>query len=119
MKHHVYLLQESLILTGTYLSIEFNKTAPGNDIPDTGLVDSFKLYTRNEIVDELRKAGFREVFSTIQQQDGEGRIVDVAIGACSFLELLLAETAIISVFWFKLSGLPLRQTVFDLRFQEE
>jgi len=119
MKHHVILLQESLILTGIYLSTEYNKTASDNDIPDPDLADSFAKFTLKEIRDELRKVGFVEVFSTIQQADEVGRIIDVSIGAVSIIEMLLAGTGAITIFWFKQSGLPLRQTVYDLRMKEE
>ena len=119
MKHHVLLIQESALLTGTYLATEYNKTEPDNDIPEPGLAEDFAKFTLKEIRDELRKVGFLEVYNTIQQPDESGKIVNVPIGQVSFLEMLLAGTAIVTIFWFKLNGLPIRQTVYDLRMNEE
>jgi hypothetical protein len=119
MKHHAILLQESSILSGTYLTTEYNKTVSDNDIPDVDLSDTFAYFTLREIRDELRKIGFVEVFSTIQQPDEHGRIVNVPIGQVSILEMLLAGTAMITIFWFSLSGFPVRQSIYELRIKEE
>jgi len=119
MKHHVILLQESLILTGTYLSTEYNKTTPDNEIPDQDLGDSFSGFSLREIHDELRKIGFLKVYDSIQVSDESGRITEVKIGNVSMVEMLLAGTATITIFWFKTNGLPERQTVYDLRVKED
>jgi hypothetical protein len=119
MKHHVMLIQESVILTGFYLATEYNKTGEDNEIPDSGLSNDFSELTIREIREGLRTNGFTEIFSTIQQPNEQGKIVNVPIGQVGFLEMMLAGTAIITVFWFDINGLPVRQTVYDLRIEEK
>ena len=81
MKHHVLLIQESALLTGTYLATEYNKTEPDNDIPEPGLSEDFAKLTLKEIRDKLRQIGFLEVYNTIQQPDESGKIVNETTSA--------------------------------------
>ena len=119
MKHHVILLQDSVMLQNVYLTSEYNLTYEGNDIPVPGLVDEWKRLTINEIKTALRGVGFLEIFSTVQQADEHGKIRNIPIGQCSLVELLLAGTAVITIFWFDTLGLPINQTVYDLRIEEK
>lgn len=115
MKHHVILLQESTMLKGSYLVSEYNKTEPDNEIPDIGLSSDLQKLTIKETRDHIRRLGFLEVYSTIQQPDESGNIVNVPIGQVTMIEMVLAGTGCISILFYNTAGLPVNGIIYDIR----
>jgi hypothetical protein len=119
MKHHVYLVTENLQLPGTYLTEEYNVDSDDdNDVLYRGLTEDFKKLTLKETREQLAALSFikREFVPANPGVDPE--VLKEVGGATSFLEMVFAGTAVVSLFFFKFNGLPMYQKVYNLELPE-
>jgi len=132
MKHHVILLTDSLVIPGSYITEEWNNgNDKDNEIPFQDLVENINKETLEEVKASLSFFAFvkREFCPPATPEAiaaGIGRpiisdeeLLKTIGGSASLVEIVLAGTAIISMFFFKANGLPKYQKVFELQLPEE
>lgn len=124
MKHHVVLLTDSIHIPGSYITEEYNVgSADENIIIEPRLADDLKKLTLPEIKEHLYKISFvKREFVPPNNPDSipcDPELLREIGGSASLVEIVLAGTAIISMFFFKANGLPKYQKVFELQLPEE
>lgn len=127
MKHHVVLLTDSLAIPGTYITEEWNiGNSNDNEIPFpsiSGDWGAWQKLTMQELKDDLCHFGFiKREFCPPANPDSipcDPELLNEIGGSASLVEIVLAGTAIISMFFFKANGLPKYQKVFELQLPEE
>jgi len=124
MKHHVILLTDSLAIPGSYITEEWNiGSANDNEIIYSNLVNDWYASTLSEIRERLSLESFiKREFCPPSNPDSipcDPELLKEIGGSASLVEIVLAGTAIISMFFFKANGLPKYQKVFELQLPEE
>lgn len=124
MKHHVILLTDSLAIPGTYITEEWNiGAAEENQVLFSWLAEHLKKSTLLEIREYLGSNGFiKREFCPPNNPDSiscDPELLKEIGGSASLVEIVLAGTAIISMFFFKSNGLPKYQKVFELQLPED
>lgn len=135
MKHHVILLTDSIHIPGSFITEEWNTgSSEDNEIPAAFLSScglesrldvalDYKKFSLSEIRERLSVYGFvKREFCPPNNPDSipcDPELLKEIGGSASLVEIVLAGTAIISMFFFKANGLPKYQKVFELQLPEE
>ena len=124
MKHHVILLTDSLAIPGSYITEEWNiGCANDNEIIYSNLANDWHTFTFTEVRERLSLESFvKREFCPPNNPDSipsDPELLKEIGGSASLVEIVLAGTAIISMFFFKANGLPKYQKVFELQLPEE